>query len=440
MKNVNLELENSIIGILLTSFDYASSYLNEIKAEYFYQKINQDIVEKAKLCYVNKEEFSWFAVEEHLKSLGYSNKSTTMHFIKTTENIVAKYELKGNLKLLKTLYLNSQFEKILSSGINSKSDDVDKNIEAVLQELYELRNGLKNSNKRGKTMLDVSLEYIDFLSSKEDGNRCDTGFPLVDSMLKGMFKGQLIGLAARPGCGKSAFGMTVAVNVAKKGKSVVMFSQEMEAYEVYERMIANQANIPMDDLIEKFEGLDEHTESIYFEKIMKKSDELSKLPIKMFDTTSLTSAKVRAECQQIKDLGLVVIDYLQLMLPVKKEQNRNLEVAQITRDLKILASDLGCPILLLSQLNRVKDETDMPSLNDYRDSGAIEQDLVKSIMLWKTDPAHNRIGLIINKNRRGSTGAVEMKFEGRYMLYTEIGIYDISKARKKKKNDWSDFD
>ena len=440
MKNVNFELENSIIGILLTSFDYASSYFNEIKVEYFYQKINQDIVEKAKLCYVNKEEFSWFTVEEHLKNLGYSNKSTTMHFMKTTESVVTKYELKGNLKLLKTLYLNSQFEKILSNGINSKSDNVDENINAVLQELYELRNGLKNGDKRGKTMIDVSLEYLDFLSNKEDGNRCDTGFPLVDSMLKGMFKGQLIGLAARPGCGKSAFGMTVAVNVAKKGKSVVMFSQEMEAYEVYERMIANQANIPMDDLIEKFEGLDEHTESIYFEKIMKKSDELSKLPIKMFDTTSLTSAKVRAECQQIKDLGLVVIDYLQLMLPVKKEQNRNLEVAQITRDLKILASDLGCPILLLSQLNRIKDETDMPSLNDYRDSGAIEQDLVKSIMLWKIDPVHNRIGLIINKNRRGSTGAVEMKFEGKYMMYTEIGIYDISKTRKKRKSDWSDFD
>lgn len=440
MINTNSELENSTIGILLTSFDYTANYLNEIKSEYFYQKINQEIIEKAKLCYVSKEEFSEFVIQEHLKSLGYSNSSIMTHIINITHNIITKYELKKNIALLKKIYQDNQFKKILADGINNKSSDTDKSIEEVLQGLYELKNGLKNNNKKGKTMTDVSLEYIDFLSSKEDGKRCDTGFPLIDSMLKGMFKGQLIGLAARPACGKSAFGMTIGMNVAKKGKQVVMFSQEMEAYEVYERMIANQANIPMDNLIEKFKDLDEDTKDIYFDKVIKKANELSKLPITMFDATSLTTTKIRSECQQFKDLGLIIIDYLQLMIPVKKEQNRNLEIAQITRELKILASDLGCPILLLSQLNRVKDETDVPSLNDYRDSGAIEQDLVKSMMLWKTDLEHNRIGLIINKNRRGSTGAVEMKFEGKYMSYTEIGVYNVNKARKKKKSDWSDFD
>jgi replicative DNA helicase len=230
------------------------------------------------------------------------------------------------------------------------------------------------------------------------------------------------------------------LNVAKKGKTVVMFTQEMEAYEVFERIIANQSYVPMDNLIEKFEDIDETTKDIYFSKIINKSNELSKLPIKMIDRTRLTTATIRTECQQFENIGLIIIDYLQLMTPVKSEQNRNLEIAQITRELKILASDLGCPILLLSQLNRVKNETDMPSLNDLRDSGAIEQDLVKSMMLWKTDIENNKIGLVINKNRRGSTGAVEFKFEGKYMMYTELGLYDMKKAKKNKKSDWSDFD
>lgn len=439
MKNINLELENSIIGILFTNFKDAIKFFDSLNPDYFYQKINKDIIEKAKFSYVNKEEFTVFTTQEYLKSCGYADKNIIEHLIRCSDNVITKYDLKGNLKLLKELYQKRELEKLLSQGIND-TGELDANIDKLLQGLYELRNETNNSNKRVKTMTDVSLEYLDFLANKEDGNRCDTGFPLIDSMLKGMFKGQLIGLAARPGCGKSAFSSNIALNVAKKGKTVAIFTQEMEAYEVYERMIANQAYIPMDNLIEKFDGLDETTKTIYYNKIISKSNDLSKLPIKIIDKTRLTTAAVRAECQQFKNLGLVIIDYLQLMLPVKREQNKNYEIAAITRELKILASDLGCPIMIISQLNRVKEETNIPSLNDYRDSGAIEQDLVKSMMLWKTDVENNKIGLIINKNRRGSTGAVELKFEGKYMMYTELGLYDISKAKKKKKkSDWSDF-
>ena len=439
MKNINMELENSIIGVLLTSFSDITKYFDLMKLEYFSQKINQDILEKAKLCYVNKEEFTEFTAQEYLKGCEYSDKAINNHLIKCTESVITKYNLKSNLKLLKDLYQRREFERILTLGLND-TGELDINVDKLLQSLYELKNCSCDSNKKVKTLADISLEYLDFLQNKEDGNRCDTGFPLIDSMLRGMFKGQLIGLAARPGCGKSAFSTAIGLNVAKKGKTVAMFTQEMEAYEVFERMIANQAYIPMDDLIEKFAGLPKETEDAYYSKILLKSNDLSKLPMVMIDKTRLTTATIRAECQQLKNLGLVIIDYLQLMSPVKREQNRNLEIAQITRELKILASDLGCPILLLSQLNRVKDETDMPSLNDYRDSGAIEQDLVKSMMIWKTDVENNKVGLVINKNRRGSTGTVELKFVGKYMMYTELGLYDVKKHSKKKKADWSDID
>lgn len=428
----NSQLEFSIIGTLITSYKQSIKMFDKVEPEHFYNKINQDIFTKAKQSYINREDFTEYIIMEYLKQQGYDDKTVMNYILKCTDSVITSYTLKSNLKQLEELYRKRQLEKILQDGLNG-TDDFDTVTDILLQNLYDLKKNNKDSKKKMKNMMDSTLEYIDFLDNKDNGNRVDTGFPLIDSILKGMFKGQLIGLAARPGCGKSAFSVNIGLNVAKKGKTVAIFSQEMEAYEIIERMVANQAYIPMDNLIEKLEGLTEQQRDISYTKILTKVNSLSQLPIHIADITKLTTTDIRTECQQLKDLGLIIIDYLQLMTPTKREQNRNLEVAQITRELKILASDLQCPILLLSQLNRAKEETDKPSLNDYRDSGAIEQDLVKSIMLWKADPDENIIGITVNKNRRGSTGDVELHFNGSYMMYTEIGLLrDMPKKKKTK--------
>ena len=395
--NCNLQLEYSIIGTLFTDYKRSIKYFQDIKPEFFYNKMNQITLEKAKQCYMNKEDFTEFTAIENLKSLDYDIDLTMDYTLKCTENVLTFYELESNLKILKDLYKKRELEKILSTGLESK-EDFNTNIEKLSQELYELK---RNSTKSPmKSMQVATMEFVDMLASKENHIRADTGFSLIDSILQGMSKGQLIGLAARPGCGKSALALNITVNVAKKNKAVAMFSQEMESYEIIERMMANQANIPMNMLINKFKGTTKIEEEALYNKVIDKANDFYNLPIYISDVTRLTTEKVKTECQQIKNLSLIVIDYLQLMSPIKKEQNRNLEIGQITRELKILASDLQCPILLLSQLNRAKDETDKPSLNDYRDSGSIEQDLVKSIMLWKTDVENSKIGLTINKNRR----------------------------------------
>lgn len=434
--NYNSELEYSIIGTLLTSYEKAIKYFDTIEIEYFYNTINQETLAVAKECYINKQDFTEFTIIEYLKTKGYSNKTANDYILKCSENVITFYTLKSNLKLLEELYRKRELTLILQNGIES-TEEFETITETLLQNLYNLQKNNKDSKKKMKNMTTVMSEYVNFLSDKSTGNRVDTGFPLIDSMLKGMFSGQLIGLAARPGCGKSAFSANIALNVAKKGKTVVIFSQEMEAYEIGERMIANQSLIPMDNLIEKLKDIPEDKQDLAFSKVITKANDLSKLPIHIADITKLTTSNIRTECQQFKNLDLVIIDYLQLMVPIRKEQNRNLEIAQITRELKILASELQCPIFLLSQLNRAKDETDKPSLNDYRDSGAVEQDLVKSMMMWKTDIEDSKIGLTINKNRRGSTGDVELKFNGNYMMYTELGFY--KEEKRKKKNDWGEF-
>lgn len=435
--NYNLDLEYSIIGTLITSFKEAIKYFDKTEPDYFFNTINQETLKKAKECYMNRKEFTEFTALEHLKSTGLSEKAAMTYILKCTENVITFYVLKSNLRDLEELYRKRELEIILSQALGSR-EGFDTNTDRLIQELYDLRKNSKDRKKKMKDMMTSVTEYIDFLENKDDGNKVDTGFSLIDSMLKGMFKGQLIGLAARPGCGKSAFSSNVALNVAKKGKTVAIFSQEMEAYEIVERWMANQTYIPMDNLITKFEGIPENIKDTSFGKIINKANDLSKLPIYIADITKLTTSDIRTECQQFKNLGLIIIDYLQLMMPVKREQNRNLEIGQITRDLKILASELQCPILLLSQLNRVKDETDKPSLNDYRDSGAIEQDLVKSMMLWKINPEESIFGLTINKNRRGSTGDVELYFNGSYMMFQEKGLH--KEEKKKKGRGWSDLE
>lgn len=435
--NYNFDLEYSIIGTLLTAYKESIKQFDKVEPEYFYNNTCKELFLKARECYLSKQDFTEFTAVEHLKSKGQDEESALNSVLRCSENVITSYALKSDLKLLESLYRKRELENILKAGLES-SEDFETSTEKLLQDIYDLRRSNKSSKKSMKDMLTVMAEYSDYLNDTENKDRVDTGFPLIDSMLKGLYPGQLIGLAGRPGTGKSAFSLNIALNVARYGKTVAIFSQEMESNELAERMISNRANLSMNNLIEKFTENTKEEKELLHNKAVNGMGYLSKLPIYIADTTTVTTMKIRNECQQLKDLKLIIIDYLTLMKPLKREQSRTLEIGQITRELKVLASDLKCPILLLAQLNRAKDETDKPSLNDYRDSGAIEQDISKSMMLWFIDEESKRIGLTINKNRRGSTGDVELYFSGEYMKYQEMGIYE-EPPKKKNKVSWNDL-
>lgn len=350
-----------------------------------------------------------------------------------TENVITKHTLRQDLKILEKLYRQRELERILKANIES-GEAIEEKIEKLLADLYDLKRSNKSSRKTMKNMLEATTEYYNFLIDTEDTDRVNTGFPLVDSILKGMYPGQLIGLAGRPGTSKTAFSLNIALNAASQGKTVAIFNQEMETTELIERMLANKGSISMNNLIEKFKGNTEAQQEALNNKTLNTLNTLSKLPIYISDTYELTTMKIRNECQQLEDLKLVIVDYLTLIKPLRKEQTRNLEVGQITRELKILASELKCPIIILSQLNRAKDEDEKPSLNDYRDSGSIEQDISKSLMLWHIDKENQKIGLTINKNRRGGTGEIELYFNGEYMRHGEAGVYKA--PAKKSRGSW----
>ena len=322
------------------------------------------------------------------------------------------------------------------------AENVDEVSEGIMSELYEVVS--EQHKKQLKTVGDIGTKVFEGYSNdgQDVENRSHTGFSRLDEILKGMSAGNLIILAARPKLGKTAFALSIAENVAKSGKTVAFYSMEMESSEIYERLLSKRAQIPMNTLIDRRFRDKRRPQKIRDEEINKIAetiDEIYSLPIKINDNPACTVNDVRLESKLIKNLGLIVIDYLQLMRSKKRFENRNLEVGSICRELKCLASDLGVPILCLSQLNRTSDESTRPSPSELRDSGSIEQDANKVILMWSIEKNLNERGLVESKtigvdvalNRRGTTGVTLFNFNGNYMNFTELDRkYEEPKAKK----------
>ena len=322
------------------------------------------------------------------------------------------------------------------------AENVDEVADGIMSELYEVVS--EQHKKQLKTVGDIGTQVFEGYSN--DGqdleNRSHTGFSRLDEILKGMSAGNLIILAARPKLGKTAFALSIAENVAKSGKTVAFYSLEMESSEIYERLLSKRSKIPMNTLIDRRFRDKRRPQKIRDEEINKIAetiDEIYSLPIKINDNPACTVNDVRLESKLVKDLGLIVIDYLQLMRSTKRFENRNLEVGSICRELKCLASELGVPILCLSQLNRTSDESTRPSPSELRDSGSIEQDANKVILMWSIEKNLNERGLVESKtigvdvalNRRGTTGVTLFNFNGNYMNFTELDRkYEEPKPKK----------
>ena len=215
------------------------------------------------------------------------------------------------------------------------------------------------------------------------------------------------------------------------GKTVVFYSMEMENPEIYERLLSKTAQITMNTLIDRRFQDKKRPQSIRNEELLrikKVTINLKTLPLKINDKPNISVNEIRTQCRMIKNLGLIVVDYLQLMKSTKKHDNRNQEVGAISRELKILSAELGVPILCLSQLNRTNDEEKRPSPCDLRDSGEIEQNCSKLILMWCVEKNFNELGQVESKtigvdvalNRRGTTGVTLFNFNGNYMNFIEL--------------------
>lgn len=437
--------EMCVIGAILIDEKALANVIQTLKPEHFYfdelKAAYQAILELSS----EGKSIDFVSVLKKLVAEGFYDEKQAKQMLLECANLVPSISQAETYA--KTVSDSFKARKLQEIGTRLAFDgvfaeNVDEVAEGIMSDLYEVVS--EQHKKQLKTVGDIGTQVFEGYSN--DGqdleNRSHTGFSRLDEILKGMSAGNLIILAARPKVGKTAFALSIAENIAKSGKTVAFYSLEMESSEIYERLLSKMAQIPMNTLIDrrfKDKRRPQKVRAEEINKIAESIDEIYSLPIKINDNPACTVNDVRLESRLVKDLGLIVIDYLQLMRSTKRFENRNLEVGAICRELKCLASELGVPILCLSQLNRTSDESTRPSPSELRDSGSIEQDANKVILMWSIEKNLNERGLVESKtigvdvalNRRGTTGVTLFNFNGNYMKFTELDRkYEEPKPKK----------
>ena len=287
------------------------------------------------------------------------------------------------------------------------------------------------SNTGYSSIKDVLVSTFDELeklfNQKGKISGMTTGFIGIDKMTSGLHNSDLLILAARPAMGKSAFAINIATNAAKSGVPTVIFNLEMSKEQVVSRILASEAMVDSNKL--RTGGLDDND----WMKLASASGILSETPIYIDDTPGISIMEIRTKCRKLKmekDIGLVVIDYLQLITASgKKNASREQEISEISRSLKILAKELNVPVIALSQLSRSaekRQDDKRPMLSDLRESGAIEQDADIVMFIYREDyynpdtPEKNVAEIIFAKHRGGSTGTVKLSWLGSYTKFLDI--------------------
>ena len=437
--------EMCVIGAILIDEKALANVIQTLKPEHFYfdelKAAYQAILELSS----EGKSIDFVSVLKKLVAEGFYDEKQAKQMLLECANLVPS--ISQTEAYAKTVSDSFKARKLREIGTRLAFDgvfaeNVNEVAEGIMSDLYEVVS--EQHKKQLKTVGDIGTKVFEGYSNdgQDVENRSHTGFSQLDEILKGMSAGNLIILAARPKLGKTAFALSIAENIAKSGKTVAFYSLEMESSEIYERLLSKRSKIPMNTLIDrrfKDKRRPQKVRAEEINKIAESIDEIYSLPIKINDNPACTVNDIRLESKLIKNLGLIVIDYLQLMRSTKRFENRNLEVGSICRELKCLASELGVPILCLSQLNRTSDESTRPSPSELRDSGSIEQDANKVILMWSIEKNLNERGLVESKtigvdvalNRRGTTGVTLFNFNGNYMKFTELDRkYEEPKPKK----------
>lgn len=425
----SLEAEQAVIGSMLIDPACIAEVIELLRPEDFYAEEHQRIFETIYSMFNTALKIDPVTVLDRLKAQGYYDEAggraylmQLMEVTPTSANVKEYASIVRDKSMLRAIAnAGAEIQNLAFSGGGSAAEVA----ELAEQKIYSVRQGreIKDLSPLKSVIMDLYAQLDERSRSDSDIPGLSTGFRDLDVALTGLNKSDLILVAARPGMGKTAFALNIALNAAKSsGKDVVVFQLEMSKDQLASRFLASEALLDSHKL--KTGSLNQDD----WIKIARATSVLAKTHLYVDDNPAITVAEIKAKCRRLgENLGLIVIDYIQLMQSGgKRSENRVQEVAEISRSLKIMAKELNVPVVCLSQLSRAAEQRadKRPMLSDLRESGAIEQDADIVMFIYRDDyydaesDDKNVAEIILAKNRHGATGTVELQWIGQYTTFS----------------------
>lgn len=427
----SVESEQSILGSIILDKDAIITVAETINPSDFYKEAHKIIYESMLKLNSNNEPIDLITLIEKLRKEGHLDNIGGISYLTSLSTIVpTTSNVKYYANIVKEKSVMRQLIKASNEIINlgyDASTDVQEILDKAEKNIFDI-----SQEKSGDDIQPINLVLQDtfdmierLCTQKSDVTGITTGFADLNKKINGLQRTDLILLAARPAMGKTAFSLNLVQNAALKGDaSVAVFSLEMSKEQLVQRILSAQSNVELSKI--KTGTLGESD----WPRIIDAMAVLSEANIFIDDTPGIKISEIRSKCRRLKiekGLDLIMIDYLQLMEGEGKNENRQQEIAKISRSLKILAKELDCPVVALSQLSRSPElrKDHRPILSDLRESGSIEQDADIVMFLYRDEYYHEdsekkNIGeVIVAKNRHGETGNVELVWFGQVQKFAD---------------------
>jgi replicative DNA helicase len=440
----NMQAEQSVLGAVLLKPETLTDLVEIIRPEMFYTRQNAQIYSEMLRLFTADQTIDFVTLLDAVISDGVfpSADEAKVYLTGLAETVPSISNVKAYAQIVQEKYLVRQLMGVAKDILQDAGDepDADLLLENAEQRIYEIRSGRDSS-----ALTPLSSSMVETLTNlqKISGPDADkykgipTGFRLLDTVLTGLGRGDLIILAARPGMGKTSFALNIATRVAMQQKvPVAIFSLEMTCEQLTDRILSSTAGI--DSQAFRTGRLNNSD----WNDFANATSLLYNVPIYMDDSSGISVPEIKAKIRQINQdpkrdkIGLVIIDYLQLMQSAKRTESRVQEISDITRNLKIMAKELNVPVIALSQLSRAAEKTagrsdHRPQLSDLRDSGSIEQDADVVLFLYRaayynsqngeTEQANeNEAECIVAKNRHGETSVVRLGWDGAHTRFSNL--------------------
>lgn len=419
------EAEEAVLGCMLIDVDSVILAAEKLTCDDFFDHRNKAVYAGMMTLFEDNSAvdlitvINYLETKGELKGVGGDNYIVSLgNSMVTTANVEQYIEIVKEKSLLRRLTsIGNELSKDAALEVNEAEEVLNKAESAIMRIGQDKHAG--TLEHISKVLTESYEDIMEATARKGELIGLSTGFKELDRMTLGFQKSQLIVIGARPGDGKTSLALNIASNVAlKEDKTVAIFNLEMSAGQLVKRMICSEAMV---DLKKASEGSLKDDD---FEKVNEAVRTLTTTPIYIDDTAGIGIPGIRSKCRRLKlqkGLDMIVIDYLQLMKAGGKVESRQLEVAELTRGLKILARELDVPIIVLSQLRRETEKRNKPVLSDLRESGSIEQDADTVILIHRyqsEDETMDLADFIVAKQRSGPTGTIAVGWRGDLTKFT----------------------